>query len=277
VVTDSTEEVPILTATNYSVYWNRDYLVEDVDYVVHKVTDADGNLATLELVIQTFDHIDYEGENLITVFATTASLEDVSIGYTIEDKLYDKSPFNLYFDGLTTVHVNGKIVNKLDYYGTHIKLPEGTASQGSIWEVKTSVPKLVGDILADYTAADEKERIRLMNEYFYTIRPQDPSFIVLERKHRIYSVFINKFIHDYLSGEATIVDDPDIRRMVVAIEPYLFLKDLDLVYKDNDQRFVDYYPQYYNYDVPPSIKNVLDAFIKTFMPENVDPTREVVY
>lgn len=277
VVTDSTEEVPIFTADNYSVYWNRDYLVENVDYVVHRVVDSEGNLAALELIIQTFDHIDYEGENLVTVFAATASTEDVSTGYVIEDKLYDKSPVNLYFDGLTTVHVDGKLVNKLTYYGTYIKLPSGTAPQGSIWEVKTSVPKLIGDILKDYTTVDEKERIRLMNEYFYTIQPQDPSLIVLERKHRIYSVFINKFIHDYLDGTTTIVEDPDIRRMMVAIEPYLFLRDLDIVFKDNDQRFVDYYPQYYNYDVDPSIKGIIDAFIKTFMPENIDPTREVVY
>ena len=58
----------------------------------------------------------------------------------------------------------------------------------------------------------------------------------------------------------------------------LFRSGMDLVYRtDNDQRFIDYYPQYVNYAVDPATKKVIDAYIQALMPKNVDPTMEVVY
>ena len=53
---------------------------------------------------------------------------------------------------------------------------------------------------------------------------------------------------------------------------------MDLVFKsNNDQRFLDYYPQYINYEIDTAIKPVIDLYVKTYMPKNLDPTMEVVY
>ena len=100
----------------------------------------------------------------------------------------------------------------------------------------------------------------------------------MERKRRIYSTMLNSIIHDVLSGKLDIVYDPDISRLNSAIRPYLYLKSMDLVFKQgNDQRFLDYYPQYINYEIDTALKPVIDLLIRTYMPKNIDPTMEVVY
>lgn len=272
------ESIPILEYTNLSVYMNRRYLVEGIDYFVNTVRDKAGDPAVLELVIQSMDNFNETGDTEVTVYYTVAEVADESTGFSINDRLYDKTPVNLFFDNLTTVHVDGKLENNISYYGTYCQVPENKYPNGSIWEIKTAVPRVVRDFLAKYSENEDAAKITAMNEYFYTIQPHDPTTLVLENKHRIYSVFINNFIQDVLSGKVEVVNDPDLARMAKTIEPYLYLKDMDLCYREgNDQRFIDYYPQYVNYDIDPYVKSLIDTFIRTYMPKNVGPTMEVVY
>ena len=116
-----------------------------------------------------------------------------------------------------------------------------------------------------------------MNEYFYDLTHKHKDFLVLEGKHRIYSTFINNLLYDIVHGDIVLVDDPDLSRLQTQIEDYLYLKDKDIVFAGLDQRFVDFYPQYVNYEVDPSIKALLDRIIALYMPKNEDPTLEVVY
>jgi hypothetical protein len=273
---DSENDVPIFGCDHLSVYLNGVYLVEGIDYGISHVVDNDGYVVGNELIIQTMDHFNFEND-IVTVYYATSTVEDRSKGFVIDDKLYDETPVNLYFENLSTVHVDGKLVTDSTYYGTYSVVPENTYPQGSIWEIKTAIPRLIKELLSSFDSNVDREKIEIMNEYFYRIRPTDPPIIVLNDKHRIYSVFVNRFIHDFLNGVVEIIDDPDVRRMSEAITPYLRLKEADLCYGKNDQRFIDYYPQYYNYDVDPHLKSVIDAFIGMYMPENVDPTNKVVY
>lgn len=279
IVTDTVDDnIPILGYKSLNVYLNRDYLVPGIDYFVNEVKDADGNIAVSELVIQTMDSFIEGDDDVLTVVYSVADTDDCSVGFSIQDKLYDETPINLVYDRLTTIHVDGSLERNTTYHKTYTTIPANKYREGSTFEIKTVTPKVIHDFLNGYNKSTDINRITLLNRYFADKKPVDPDVLVMERKHRIYSTFLNNFIQDILSGKIEVIYDPDINRMNSAIRPYLYLKDMDLVFKaNNDQRFLDYYPQYVNYEIDTALKPVIDLYVKTYMPKNLDPTMEVVY
>lgn len=269
---------PILNFSNLSLYLNGVYLVRDIDYTVNTVTDSDGNVAMKELVIQTMDHFNPEGKDILDIVYNVAEIEDNSCGFVVDDILKDQTPVNLYFPNISMTHVDGKIARDVDYRGVYIALPEDPdRPQGQIFEIQTSIPQLVKDFVDRYATNQDLERMKIMNEYFYDLNPINKDVLVLEGKHRIYSTFINNLLYDIVHGDLIIIDDPDDNRFKDQIKQYLPMRDKDLCYLGLDQRFVDYYPQYVNYEVDPDTKRLLDRIIQTYMPENQDPTMEVIY
>jgi F0F1-type ATP synthase gamma subunit len=104
-----------------------------------------------------------------------------------------------------------------------------------------------------------------------------PDILLLERKHRIYSVFMNTLIYDVVNKNLIPVDEPDVNRMAAQVKPYLYLRKMDLSFSGIDKRFVDFYPQYVNYAVDPAVKTLVDKLISAYMAKNTDPTVEAVY
>lgn len=49
------------------------------------------------------------------------------------------------------------------------------------------------------------------------------------------------------------------------------------VSKNIDGNFIDRYPQYVNYPIDAATKHFIDRFITSLMPDNTNPTMEVVY
>ena len=253
-------------------------MVNGVDYFVNTVTNSDGEFAFSELVIQTMDGYLEGKSDELTVVYNTVSTDDISHGFSINHKLYDKTPINLFFPNITASHINGELLAGGEYNGTYVELSNDSYPEGSIWEIKTVIPNVIKNFLDAYRVNIDYDRIKLLNEYFGDKLPEDPKVIILENKHRIYSIFMNSVIQAIRSGKIPAVNDPDINRLKNNIKPYLYLQGMDLVYRtDNDQRFIDYYPQYVNYAVEPATKKVIDAYIQALMPKNVDPTMEVVY
>ena len=277
-VVGSSEYAPIIGHKDISVYLNNRYLVNGVDYFVNTVRSSLGDFAFSELVIQTIDgYIDGSSDELTVVYNTVDS-DDASHGFSIENKLYDKTPINLFFPNITTSHLNGELLSNGIYNHTYVEVPNGTCPEGSIWEIKTTLPNVIKNFLDSYRSNTDYDRIAVLNEYFGDKLPEDPKTIILESKHRIYSVFVNRVIQAILNGDIPAVSDPDASRLQNNIKPYLYLKNMDLVFRtDNDQRFIDYYPQYVNYTVDATLKKVIDAYIQELMPKNIDPTMEVVY
>lgn len=164
-----------------------------------------------------------------------------------------------------------------EYHGTYVKIPENKYPEGSIFEIQTAVPYLVTEFLKRYSHDADFEKINILNEYFNQSINLAPDTLLLENKHRIYSVFMNNFIQDILNGKVQVVDDPDTQRFTNIIKPYLYLQKMDLCFKNIDGNFIDRYPQYVNYPIDAATKHFIDRFITSLMPDNTNPTMEVVY
>lgn len=268
---------PILNFKNVCVYLNGDYLVNRVDYFINDVVDSAGNLSMREIVVQTMDHFDPDGNDILDVMFNIAEIEDLSSGFAIDNRLQDSTPVNLYFPRLTMTHVNSLLERHGEYKGTYVALPEGKYDQGAIFEIQTNIPQFVKDYVSTWAENKDLERIKVMNDYFYDRNYSDPDMIILKDKHRNYSIYLNAILWDIAQGNNGLVDDPDHDRFISQLADYDYLKEIDLCYKKMDRRFIDFYPQYVNYEVDATTKALLDRIIKELMPENQDPTYKVVY
>lgn len=270
-------QCPVFNIQNIAVYLNGEYLVRNIDYFINTVRDSKNALITHELVIQTMDHFKENAIDYLDVVINVAEIDDISSFFVINDELRDATPVNYYFPNISLAHVAGMLERDAEYKGVYMKLPEGKYNQGDIFEIQTAIPALIKNFVLEYASNEDSERLRIMNEYFYDHYQIIPDILIMEDKHRIYSAFLNTFIHDVVSGKVPLIFDPDGSRMRDAIKPYLYLQSMDLCFTNISQLFVDFYPQYINYQITPEMKRFIDFFVKNYMPENHDPTVEVVY
>ena len=274
----TTRVIPIFEYTNLSVYFNGRYLIRDLDYFVNTVTDNQNKFACYEVVIQTMDYFERDKDSSVEIYVYQAQSEDRSYGFAINNKLFDNTPVNQYFENISTLFIDGKLNRNSLYKGVYMKVPEGDCKEGSSWELATAVPKFVRDFIEKYSTDEDVERINTMNEYFRELNDTLPNPYVMENKHRIYSIALNNFINDLLEGKIVATDEPDEDRLKKIFSPYLSLTKKDLVFSGNiDQQFVDFYPQYSDREILPSQRHVIERFVKVFMPANLNPTDSTVY
>lgn len=267
---------PILNATNISVFLNHNYLVNGIDYFINTVTDGQYTSFS-ELVVQTMDNFNEGEDDILTILINVAHVEEISNGFSINDKLSDETPANLLFNNISSVHVNGRLERDVEYHGVYTSIPSDKYPEGSIFEIQTSVPAIVLDFVKTYAKNTDLTRLEILNEYFHKEVNIAPDILELEGKHRIYSVFMNAFITAVNAGDVAVVIEPSVSKAKDIIKPFLYLRDMDLAFKNINKNFIDLYPQYINYGVDANVKKFIDRYIKEYMPENTIPTMEVVY
>ena len=224
------------------------------------------------------DYFERDTPDVVDIYVYLAQSEDRSYGFAINNKLFDKSPVNQYFENISTLFIDGNLNRNSSYKGVYIEVPEGECEEGSSWELATAVPKFIRDFIEKYSTNEDVERINTMNKYFNNLIDTLPNPYVMKTKHRIYSITLNNFINDLLEGKIIATDEPDEDRLKKIFSPYLDLTKLDLVFSGNiDQQFVDFYPQYTDREILPSQRHIIERFVKVFMPANINPTDATVY
>ena len=279
-VNDSDQEsIPALPFTDANVYLNGDYLVKGLDYQIVDVYDDDQRVTTRSLVVQSMDHFLDGKPNILDIVLTTVSEEERSTGYALNDQLRDASLINLYFENISTLHVAGKLETDATYHGTYMQVPEGKYQNGDIFEIETCIPQAVKEFIDAYASSTEdQQKLKCMNSYFYDTTVVDAKEAVLPGKHRVYSVFLNAIIHDYMKNGLKIILDPDSGRFKEQFKSYLYLQKLDLVYQGTiNQQFTDFYPSYVYMAGTPAMRVVVDRLMREFLPANLIPAKEVLY
>jgi hypothetical protein len=270
-------EYPILNIGSASIFLNGSYLVRGLDYLINTVHDDENGICFSELILQTMDHFNDSGDDLLEIIVGSDIIVESSDGFVMDSKLYDNTPVSIFFPNITTVHVEGSIETNGEFHGTYVSVPEGKYPNGGIFEVQTVVPDKVEEFLNGYGKQEALDKLNIVNDYFYKTHSESADIVTLDVKHRIYSVFINAVINSILNNNG-VADDPDNSRLMSNIKPYLYLKQSDIVFREDlNKLFIDLYPQYVNYQTDSTVKRIVDRYVKLLMPSNVNPTIEVVY
>lgn len=268
---------PMLNIDNITVFVNRKYMVRDVDYKLNKVVDSRGYLAFYEVVLQSMDAFEPGLETDILEFTTfNEKTIDVSTGFIVDNLAQDVTPINLAFGNIGLTHVAGKLDRTGVFKGTYLEFAKGKHKTGSIFEIRSDIHQLVIDYLSLNSKNKENERLKVLNEYFSPKNFTPPDKVVIESKNRVYSTFLAKFIYDLVHKKVLVPDDPDESRMEAYIKDYLNLKEADVCYTQENNTYLEYYPQYVNYDVDVTTRRIIDKYVDKYLPINKDPSLEAV-
>lgn len=279
--TTDMRQVPLFEPQSIQLFINGKYLIKNLDYYVAEVTQLDG-LAMNQLIIQNMSYLTGENDE-VELIVTSAEVEDSSFGFIKHNTIVysaDKK-LTLWFDNISTAHIDGLLELELDNQSSFIGVPEDKYRQGAPYEVTTNIPRIVKDFIDSYHENDDYIRIQQLNTYFYGIEYIPEGIVVLPYSHKLYSSYCNTIINEIVDGKANISYDPDMDRLDAQLQPYHYLKQYDLVFNNAstiDLTYVDIFPTYAEYgEVPVSTRKLIHAVVSLILPEDNFSSGEIPY
>lgn len=278
-VRDSGYSVPIWNTPHVLVYLNGKYLIEGLDFSIHESKDANGKLATKQVILYNLEYLN-EDVNFVEWFTTSAIPENSVEGFVVDNKAASPTELALLFPEMTMVHVDGWYESAPTDKGNFIQLPDGKYRQGAPFQTITAVPESIREFLSNYHPNDDIVRLTILNEYFYGKQPVIPDVVVLPKSHKCFSPYTVTIIRDILDGTLRGIGyDPDEERMRSQFAQYEYLAQIDKVIQNAyDLTYVDVFPHYRQLIVPdPATYQVLQAFIRIMLPKDLITSGEVYY
>lgn len=267
------DTVPIFEVNSVQVFLNGRYLINGLDYHIATVKGLDGRMTMHQLVIQNKSYLLGNYADTLEVIVTSAEIEDTSFGFVKNDMIIHASNriLALWFEGISTAHIEGYIELDLVNQSTHMEVPDSKYRQGAPYEIATRIPRLVKDFVDTYHGNDDRERMIAINEYFYGSKTDLSGIIVLPYSHQLYSIYMAAIIRDVVNGDLILALDPDNPRMKRQVKDYEYLKSYDLVFKDDtetiDLTYTDVFPTYSEWGgVPVETVQLVHALTKLLMP-----------
>lgn len=263
---------PMIKPASYRVFLNGRFLTNNIDYLLVDRTDKNGEYMFTEIVIQSMDYLKPTGNKLEAYAFDDLNYNDL-YGFVIGGDLGNANSSPYWLDNISLLAVNGLVMTKYDSTAGIIKV-DLTQDEGNIFNIISTIPEDVFEVLGDYKQAEDLERITLLAKYFASIDHTDVEVSVIRGSHKIYSVLTNQLIKDVLEGVKTLYVDPDETRLLEQIQEYMWYKNYDLVFlKELDFRYVDLYPTYrlnetYDPEVYYSLLRTIFAVLPT------DPIRD---
>lgn len=271
-MSDKFRPVPIFEPKSVQLFVNGRYLVNNLDYYVASVMQND-ELYMHQLIIQNMSYLTGD-DDTIELIVTSAEVEDQSFGFLKNDTITytgDKK-LALWFNNISTSHIEGLFELDLDNQSTHINVPKDKYRQGAPYEITTNIPRVVKEFVDEYHNNDDYDRIQELNKYFHDIEFITEGIILLPYSHKLYSSYCNTIIHDVINGVANISYDPDFDRLEQQLDKYHYLKKYDLIFNDAstiDLTYVDVFPTYSEYGpVDEQTYKLIHALVSLILPED---------
>lgn len=273
---DDPRTIPFLNCKDTVVYFNGKYLTKGIDYTFVFTDALDGGITHAQICVQNMSYGNDTGSNILEVVGTTVLPANADSGFVINDIASVDLDVDIWFKGLSSIHVDGVYEHNVESTGIGLRLPENKYRVGAIFELKTTVPISVQEILSQYGNADNDIAIiNVIEAYLYGYLEDPSSSILLERSHKIYSSYMNFLIDGILSGDISISYDPDTDKMLDQLSSYSYVKDFDVLFSNPDDintRFIDIYPSYTNRVVSDNATRLLIRDLKNL----ILPTDDIV-
>lgn len=263
--------IPLLNIKDMCVYLNGKYLVEGIDYKYVQVDAFDGSITKTQVCVQNMSYAKDEGTNIIEVIASTIKTIDADYGFVLSDMASEDIDVDLWFDGLSTLHINGKYEPDVTCTGVGMLLPKDKYPDGSIFELKTAMPVVVKELLHPHDGTKDISYIEAIEAYLNKhLVPKDQD-VILKGSHRIMSSYTNFLINGILNDEIHISYDPDINRIQSQLDRFSYLRQYDNIFNEDsiNLRFVDIYPTYRDLTVAdPQKAKVIYMLTELILPED---------
>ena len=242
------------------VFLNGKRLIPDLDYVTHghdNLSLGGREMDTLSVYGQCISYLEENNDLTVIRTNTTVIPDSVQRGFVIGHHISWKGQTPIWFDELSTLTVDGKLVADYRQILGEMTLSPIKCRNGATYEIKTSVSTLVKDILSyDDAMNEDLKRIREIHTFFIESFELPDMTAIIPHSHRLYSIFLEAIITKYLTD-----DSFSIKRLNVPVaqggcggdltvyknqflnNPYFaYLKDIDVIY---DETRIE--PFYLNY------------------------------
>ena len=271
------------------VYLNGKQLVTGIDYMDFQVYPE----GPFEPTIQNIGYLKEE-DNLLEAILTTDRRIGTAKGFVLGNKIAWDGVSPFWFDNLSILSVNGKVVSDFmfDYSGLYLS---DAYDNGALFLVRTNVPSSVLDLIEFPEAlSDDDAKLKVIRAYFDTLAMSRPYRALIPNEHKIYSTYLLKILKDYFDGEVdfTIYDEsgrlltPDEFKSVnmEMLAQYEDIKEYDVVFTTEHEgittdnlRFVDIYPIYHNLHVRSNLmKRKVAYLMEALLPADYIRHREHV-
>ena len=189
------------------VFMNNQRLIPNLDYVVTKPVDRTGSAPNYvykhhgeTVYAQCVSYL--QEQNKLNVVRTNTTIIPTSTqrGFVIGKHISWKGQTPIWFDELSTLTVDGKLVAEYKQILGEMTLSRVRCRNGSTYEVKTSVSTRIMEIM-NYNEAMQEDlnRISQIHEFFIESFTLPDMTAIIPHSHRLYSIFLEAIVHRYLT------------------------------------------------------------------------------
>lgn len=101
-----TDSVPVWYTPHISVYLNGKYLIEGLDFTVQDVYNQ-YNEFTFKMIIVHNEEYLKSSNNIVEWIISSAEIENEVTGFVVNNQVFDKTQFALYFEEMSMCHIDG--------------------------------------------------------------------------------------------------------------------------------------------------------------------------
>lgn len=235
-------DVPLLGYSTVNLFINGYRLVENIDYVLSPLTTQSGT-SLIDIVILNENYIDLTNTgNVLEIIAHTGYTASTDFGYAKNNILAKNSTPSIWYPQVGLSFIEGKLTTDLLDYAVYMTPVSGqSVPNGNLFIFQTVYPKIVAELLADYSPATDNQILIAIDKYLGRSAPTPPAVLPVTAEHVVYSPYITAIIHDILSGKFSPVNDPNDNTFLAQFSSYDYLAQRDPTLADGnsiDRNFV---------------------------------------
>ena len=233
-------DVPLIGYTSVGVYINGLRLVENIDYVLSPLTTATG-IALVDVIITNMSYFDAANTgNTLEIIAHTGYTATRDYGYVKNDLLIKNSDISVWYSQVGNAFIEGTLTRNLEDYAVYMT-PSSPVENGKVFLLQTVYPRIVSEVLANYTPANDNQTLRTIDAYLGRTIPALPPVLPVYSEHGVYSPYLTAIIRDLIYGDLILADDPNDQTFLTQFSAYEYLFERDPTIKDGtdvDRNFV---------------------------------------
>ena len=226
-----TTSLPYIQDGSFIVYLNGRELANGIDFTVVRKTTGGGSMMYYMLCIQNASYLTAEGPNRVEAYIASESTFGITLDYQRDGKVISFEPLVHWYDGLSQISVDGRIVDEVTFEDGYIVIPDTYQRPGAPIQIRSLCSTLVKEFVDGYMTDIDTSRIYAILQYFRLYAHTIPPIEIIPYSHKVYSITVNEVLKDALAGNIQLLFDPVPERMDDQVVAYHSLKQYDAAFQ----------------------------------------------